>query len=179
MNNSNKQQTHKIDNVNVNKTVNNIVQQDCIYFMKNNMNNKSVDLTLTDIPYDIVNRKSNGLRNLDKGKADHLTFHLNSFLDEIYRVTRKSIIVFCSKEQFSSIYSFFADKKGTTRAIVWEKTNPSPMNGQHIYLSGVELAVWFKYSGNKTFNAHCKNTVFRFSNGKSKLHPTEKNHDLL
>lgn len=147
--------------------------------MKNNMNNKSVDLTLTDIPYDIVNRKSNGLRNLDKGKADHLTFHLNSFLDEIYRVTRKSIIVFCSKEQFSSIYSFFADKKGTTRAIVWEKTNPSPMNGQHIYLSGVELAVWFKYSGNKTFNSHYKNTVFRFSNGKSKLHPTEKNHDLL
>ena len=53
------------------------------------------------------------------------------------------------------------------------------MNGQHIYLSGVELAVWFKYSGNKTFNAHCKKTVFRFSNGKSKLHPTEKNHDLL
>lgn len=53
------------------------------------------------------------------------------------------------------------------------------MNGQYIYLSGVELAVWFKYSGNKTFNAHCKNTVFRFSNGKSKLHPTEKNHDLL
>lgn len=179
MNNSNKQQTHKIDNVNVNKTVNNIVQQDCIYFMKNNMNNKSVDLTLTDIPYDIVNRKSNGLRNLDKGKSDYLTFDINSFLDEIYRVTRKSIIVFCSKEQFSSIYSFFANKKGTTRAIVWEKTNPSPMNGQHIYLSGVELAVWFKYSGNKTFNAHCKNTVFRFSNGKSKLHPTEKNHDLL
>ena len=28
MNNLNKQQTHKIDNVNVNKTVNNIVQQD-------------------------------------------------------------------------------------------------------------------------------------------------------
>lgn len=107
MNNSNKQQTHKIDNVNVNKTVNNIVQQDCIYFMKNNMNNKSVDLTLTDIPYDIVNRKSNGLRNLDKRKADYLTFDINNFLDEIYRVTRKSIIVFCSKEQFSSIYSFF------------------------------------------------------------------------
>lgn len=179
MDNLNKQQTYKIDNVNAKPTVNNIIKQDCIDFMKNNMNNKSVDLTLTDIPYDIVNRKSNGLRNLDKGKADHLTFDINSFLDEVYRVTRKSVIIFCSKEQFSSIYSFFADKKGTTRAIVWEKTNPSPMNGQHIYLSGVELAVWFKYSGNKTFNSHCKNTVFRFSNGKSKLHPTEKNHDLL
>lgn len=101
MNNSNKQQTHKIDNVNVNKTVNNIVQQDCIDFIKNNMNNKSVDLTLTDIPYNVVNRKSNGLRNLNKEKADVLMFDINIFLEEVYRVTRKSVIIFCSKEQFS------------------------------------------------------------------------------
>lgn len=41
------------------------------------------------------------------------------------------------------------------------------------------MGVWFKRSGAKTFNAHCKNTVFKFPNGKSKLHPTEKNHKLL
>lgn len=53
------------------------------------------------------------------------------------------------------------------------------MNGEYIYLSGVEIGVWFKRSGAKTFNAHCKNTVFKFPNGRSKLHPTEKNHRLL
>jgi DNA modification methylase len=53
------------------------------------------------------------------------------------------------------------------------------MNGQYIYLSGVELAVWFKKSGAKTFNAHCKNTVFKYPNGSSKLHPTGKNLDLF
>lgn len=52
------------------------------------------------------------------------------------------------------------------------------MNGQHIYLSGIENAVWFKKRGG-TFNARCKNTVFRHSCGRSKLHPTEKNHELL
>ena len=56
--------------------------------------------------------------------------------------------------------------------------NPSPMNGQHIYLSGIENAVWFKKRGG-VFNAHCKNTVFRYPCGRSKLHPTEKNHGLL
>lgn len=111
MNNSNKQQTHKIDNVNVNKTVNNIVQQDCIDFMNNNMNNKSVDLTLTDIPYNVVNRQSNGLRNLDKGKADYLTFDINNFLDEIYRVTRKSIIVFVVKNNLVQYIVFLQIKK--------------------------------------------------------------------
>ena len=47
-------------------------------------------------------------------------------------------------------------KLGTVRHLVWEKTNPSPMNGQYIYLSGIENAVWFKKKG-ATFNAHCKN----------------------
>lgn len=52
------------------------------------------------------------------------------------------------------------------------------MNGQNIYLSGIENAIWFKKRGG-TFNAHCKNTVFKYPCGRSKLHPTEKNHNLL
>lgn len=92
----------------------------------------------------------------------------------------KTVFVFSvEKNKFSDIYKYFANKQGTTRPIVWQKSNPSPMNGQYIYLSGVEFAVWFKKRGAKVFNAHCKNTVFRYPNGSSKLHPTEKNHNLL
>lgn len=143
------------------------------------MEDNSVNFTLTDIPYDAVNRSSNGLRDLDKGFADEINFYIEEFLNEIYRITSNSICIFCGKEQFSEIYRYFANKKGTVRPIIWEKTNPSPMNGQHIYLSGVELAVWFKKSGAKIFNAHCKNTVFRYPNGKRKIHPTQKNIDLF
>ena len=82
----------------------------------------------------------------------------------------------------SEIHKFFSEKqkkgKGTVRQLVWKKTNPSPMNGQNIYLSGIENAVWFKKRGG-TFNAHCKNTVFEYPCGRNKLHPTEKNHELL
>ena len=53
------------------------------------------------------------------------------------------------------------------------------MNGEYVYLSGVEFAVWYKKKGSKTFNARCKNVVFKYPNGTSKLHPTEKNHSLL
>ena len=152
---------------------------DCLDIMAK-MDDGSVNFTLTDIPYDAVNRDSNGLRNLDKGNADIITFNLNEFLEQVLRVTSNSICIFCGKEQFSQIYKFFADiGKGTVRPIVWEKTNPSPMNGQYIYLSGVEMGVWYKKQGAKTFNAHCKNTVFHYPNGRSKLHPTEKNHALL
>lgn len=159
--------------------INNIYNVDCIAAMRSFMPDNTVDFTLTDIPYGTVNRKSNGLRNLDKGNADILTFDLDVFLKEIYRVTRNSLCIFCSKEQFGTIYRYFAGQKGTVRSIVWQKSNPSPMNGQYVYLSGIELGVWFKKSGGKVFNAHCKNTVFKYPNGTSKLHPTEKNHDLL
>lgn len=155
-----------------------LINDDCIQVMKKIPDNM-VDFTLTDIPYDAVNRSSNGLRNLDKGNADIITFDLDMFLNEVLRITKNSICIFCGKEQFSKIYKFFANQKGTVRPVIWEKSNPSPMNGQYIYLSGVELAVWFKKSGAKTFNAHCKNSVFKYPNGRSKLHPTEKNHDLL
>ena len=158
--------------------LNKIIHGDCMKIMQD-MNDNSVDFTLTDIPYNAVNRKSNGLRNLNKDKADILNFDLVEFSKEVYRVSKNSLCIFCGKEQFSTIYEYFANQKGTVRPIVWRKTNPSPMNGQYIYLSGVEMAVWFKKSGAKTFNAHCKNTVFDYPNGKSRLHPTEKNHDLL
>lgn len=146
------------------------------------MSSNSVNLTLTDIPYNEVNRSSNGLRVLDKEEADILTFDLNEFLSEVYRVTEGTIIIFCGMGQFSEIYNFFAEKQqkkeGTVRQLIWKKTNPSPMNGQYIYLSGIENIVWFKKRGG-TFNAHCKNTVFEYPCGRSKQHPTEKNHKLL
>ena len=158
-----------------------LIHNDCLSVLPIFPDN-AIDMTLTDIPYNEVNRKDNGLRKLDKGNADTLTFDLIKFLSNIYRVTKGTIIVFCGQKQISTIYKFFSDKqkqgKGTVRQLIWQKTNPSPMNGQHIYLSGIENAVWFKKRG-AVFNAKCKNTVFKYSCGKSKLHPTEKNHDLL
>lgn len=160
---------------------NKLYNMDCMNYFSI-MGGGLFDLTLTDIPYGEVNRSSNGLRSLDKEDADIMTFNLHDFLDEIYRVTKGTIIIFCGKEQLSEIHSYFSDKQkagnGTVRQIIWEKSNPSPMNGQSIYLSGIENAVWFKKRGG-TFNAHCKNTVFKYPCGRNKIHPTEKNHNLL
>jgi DNA modification methylase len=161
--------------------MNEIFNIDCMEYMKT-MTANSVDLTLTDIPYGEVNRKDNGLNNLNKGNADIVTFSLKEFLDEVYRITKSTIIIFCGRGQLSDISKYFDEKqkqnKGTPRQLIWRKTNPSPMNGQYVYLSGIENAMWFKKRGG-TFNAHCKNTVFDYPLGTSKLHPTEKNHKLL
>ena len=155
------------------------VNIDCMEYMRQ-MKNKSVDFTLTDIPYDEVQRKTNGLSNMKSlntlGAADEMTFNLEEFLEEVYRVTSNSICIFCGREQFSDIFKWFKNKPGTIRPIIYEKTNPVPSNGQYVYLSGVEFAVWFKKKGAKTFNAKCKNTVFAYPifGGKRRIHPTQK-----
>lgn len=157
---------------------------DCMEYMKT-LDNNSIDFVLTDIPYDAVQRGTNGLSNMKSldnlGDADELKFDINTFLNEVYRIAKNSICIFCGKEQFSEIFDYFARQKGTTRPIVYEKTNPVPSNGQYVYLSGVEFAVWFKKRGAKTFNAHCKNTVFRYPiyGGKKRIHPTQKHPDLF
>ena len=125
---------------------NKIFNEDCMSVMSR-MPADAVTMTLTDIPYDVVSRKSNGLRSLDKDKADEITFPLDSFLSEVVRVTSGSIYIFCSTEQVSAIRGQLIEAGLSTRLCVWEKTNPSPMNGQHIWLSGVECCVFGKKKG--------------------------------
>jgi len=152
--------------------INKVHNLDAIILLKK-LNDNSVDLFLTDIPYEKVNKKSNGLRKLDKENANTKTFELNNFLEQVYRVTKGSGYIFCGKEQVSEIFDFFASKNLTTRLMIWEKTNPSPMNCKYVWMSGIETFVYFK-KPNAVFNEHYKNSVVRFPNGSSKIHPTEK-----
>lgn len=155
-----------------------IINADCMTLMPK-IPQGSVDLILTDIPYGTVNRKC-GFNNhhLDKGNADIITFELQQFLDECYRIAKSTIIIFCGKEQLSDIWKYFSNKKGTVRQICSVKSNPAPLNGQYVYLSGFENAVWFK-KPKGTFNAYCKNPVFIYPSGRAKFHPTEKNINLM
>ena len=157
-----------------------IYNTDCIEFMKHQPNN-CYHTTLTDIPYDGVSRTNNGLltmKNSELGTADKSTFDLNIFLNEVYRLSSDNIVIFCGKNQFSTIFQFFENRQGTVRQLIYEKTNPVPSNGKYVYLSGIENAVWFR-KPKGTFNAYCKNTVFRYPIQSPRIHPTEKNHKLL
>lgn len=139
-------------------------------------------LLLTDIPYSGVNRNSNGIRKINKEQADVLTFNIQEWLNLIYDKA-DIFIIFCGKNQMSEIFTWFNDKslegKGTVRQLVWCKTNPSPMNGEYVYLSSTENAIWFKKKGTGKLNSKCKKAYFNYPTGSSKCHPTEKNHKLL
>ena len=152
--------------------LNKIYNEDCLEGMKR-IPDGSVDCIVTDIPYNECNRADNGLRNLDKDKADIGCFDITELTDMLCNKTRGSIYMFCGFNQVSNIRMAMTEKGLSTRIIVWEKTNPSPMNGSSIWLSGIELCVFGKKS-KATFNLHCKNTVLRYPCGVNKIHPTQK-----
>lgn len=141
----------------------------------------SIDLILTDIPYGNVSKNgeerakhSGQLRKLDKEDADIVTFNLEEFLNECYRVCKGSVYIFCGIEQMSKIFSFFNSKKDmSTRQCLWHKTNPSPANGQYYWIHAVENCIFAK-KRKTTFNQHCKHNVWDFPVGRSKIHPTVK-----
>lgn len=160
--------------------LNKVYNCDCIVDMKS-LPDQSVDMILTDIPYGEVTKngaeraKYGGqLRKIDKGAADTLTFDLDTFLEQSARITKGSVYIFCGIEQVSKIYSYFDKHKDfMVRQSGWRKTNPSPANGQHMWLSSLENCIFAKRRKTK-FNQSCKNSIWDFPVGRSKRHPTEK-----
>lgn len=152
--------------------INKTYQEDAISALKK-LDNNSIPLILTDIPYGVINRDSSGIRNFNKKDADILNIDLSSLIEELSRISKGTIYVFCSTEQISDLRAGFINKGFTTRLCIWEKTNPSPVNCQHLWMSGIECCIFARKKG-AVFNEHYKNSVWRFPNGKSKTHPTQK-----
>ena len=81
------------------------------------MVDESVNLTLTDIPYGEVNRDSNGLRTLDKEAADVMTFDMQEFLAELYRVTKAQSLFFAEKSSYQKYINFSQINRRKTKEL--------------------------------------------------------------
>jgi site-specific DNA-methyltransferase (adenine-specific) len=131
-------------------------------------------LLIADIPYGEVNRDSQGLRSFDKGDADVTTFPVSEAVPLFAKASTGSVYVWCGTEQVSDLRRGFVSLGMTTRLCVWEKSDPSPVNGEHLWLSAVEACVFARH-GKAAFNEHCKAPVFRGPVDREVLsHPTPK-----
>lgn len=132
-----------------------------------------VDCVVADIPYGEVNRESSGLRNLDKGRADIETFSSGYAARHSARLAIGSVYLFCGTEQVSSIREALVAADLTTRLCIWHKSNPSPMNGDSLWLSGIECCV-FGRKPKAYFARHCKTPVWHGPTEHDPVHETQK-----
>lgn len=151
---------------------NTVLLGDCLELMKD-IPTGSVDMILCDLPYGEVNRKSSGLRNLDKGVADVCNVDLKYLCNEYSRICKGTVYVFCGIKQISEITINLESNGFSTRLGQWEKTNPSPMNGTKVWLSGSEFCVVGR-KPNSVFKRKCEKPIWKYPVGRNKLHTTQK-----
>ena len=154
---------------------------------------KSIDLIVTDPPYEIAGLHSNSgilknrkhshnddLKDNNLGKGVSLTI-----LNEYVRVLKKiNIYLWCNKEQLLDYMNFFIkEHKCNFEIIVWAKTNPAPFLNGH-YLKDKEYCLYFWEQGVKvkpTFETG--KTVYVTNTNtydKSKyIHPTIKPLEII
>lgn len=143
------------------------------------LGNNSVDLVLTDPPYNCVNRDTGGLRSFDKGLADSAPVNIPEIAAEITRVVSGSAYVWCGASGLSYWLDEFDSRGYTTRPIIWHKTNPSPMNGQRLWLSAVECCAFMR-KPKAYFDGHCEHNVIRHKVERGvSWHPTPKPVGLM
>ena len=166
-----------------------IKQGDCIELMKY-IPDKSIDLILTDPPYNIA-RKNNfetmGRAGIDFGEWDK-GFDQFSWLREIPRILNKngSVIIFNDWKNVGEIAKCCEGLGLTIKDLLrWQKTNPMPRNRDRRYITDFECAVWLTNKNAKwTFHRQCdtyQRPMFECSivSGSEKLHPTQKPIKLM
>ena len=158
-----------------------------------NIKDESIDLILTDIPFNIS--KDNNFKTMkDREGRNGIDFEdWDKNFDEsvLYKLQSKikkggSLVLFHSFEQFSLIMNIF-DNLEFKDKIIWQKSNPMPRNRDRRYISNVEIASWYVKKGEKwIFNRQSEKydgCVFLYPSesggGFKRFHPTQKNLQLI
>ncbi len=159
------------------------------------LNRESVDLVLTDPPYtiskttgfaEVVNGVQRFAVSMDFGAWDHEQIDLDAMAHGFFRVLRKGGTAIV----WYDLWKVGEAKEAMERAgfkmlrlIVWQKTNPVPLNMKATYLSNSrEIAVVGVKGGKPTFNSEYDAGIYRYPiprhNGH-RIHPTQKPADLF
>ncbi len=169
-----------------------LIFDDCFNYLSK-IEDNSIDLILTDPPYDISKKSGFSSGKLSKFNQISIDFgywdteiDLDTLFKEYYRVLRKggTLVLFYDIWKSSIIKEFAAKNKFKQPRIgQWLKNNPVPVNSKINYLSNCsEYFFTFIKDKNPTFNSEYDNAIYNYPlcHGKERLeHPTQKPLGLI
>lgn len=173
--------------------INKIINCDC-YEMIKNIPDKSVDLILTDPPYDFhCGSAHNGgifKNRLVKPGQDIIDLKINkgidySILNEFIRIMKHiNIFIWCNKEQITDYLIFFTNYNVSFEILTWHKSNPTPLT-KNTFLPDTEYCLYFREKGKVNLNDgyDLKHKYWITSTNKDDkeqyLHPTIKPLEII
>lgn len=138
-----------------------LIKGDCLQVMKG-MPSKSIDLIVTDPPYEVsatnLGGTINNVKKLNKSLNDLVVANIANGYDidvigeEFMRVMKEpNIYVWCNKVQIPAYFNFYVNKhKCKFEIICWHKTNALPTYSNK-YLSDTEYLLYFRKGKGKCF----------------------------
>ena len=167
-------------------------QGDCLELMKD-VADESVDLILTDIPFNI-SRANNfktmkdrkGRNGIDFGEWDY-GFNESCLTEFIPKIKKGgSIVVFHAFEQFDLVRTALKDMQLKDK-LIWLKTNPMPRNRERRYIGNIEMFSWYVKDGakwtfnrqNPTYDGSVLSYPSESGGGFKRYHPCQKNAKML
>lgn len=171
-----------------------ILNDDCFSVLKE-IPSHSVDLILTDPPYNIAKYSTGNMkfdwradRNNDLAEWDLAELKPELLVNEFKRILspKGNIFIFCSYNILGEYHKVFDPLFDTFQFMVWHKTNPVPNFRKSSFLNSCELIVACWNKGH-TWNFTAQNDMHNFietgicmgkerikdKNGKA-VHPTQK-----
>lgn len=163
------------------------------YELIKQIDDKSIDLIITDPPYEFTcnqctsklfrDRKNSAYEDIRKGDINKGIDY--SILNEFVRVLKKiNCYIWCNKEQIFDYLQFFTKEHNCNfEIIVWGKTNPPPLLGGH-FLKDKEYCLYFWERGvkmNTTYDIGktIYYTAVNQADRKQYLHPTIKPLNII
>lgn len=171
-----------------------LLQGDSLELIKK-IPDKSIDLIVTDPPYDISATNGGGtinkVKKLNKSLNDLVEaditngYDIEKYGEEFMRIMREpNIYLWCNKKQIPYYFKFYVEKyKCKFEILVWNKTNSLPTYSNK-YLSDKEYCLYFFKGKGKTFpqNYEDAKTVYiapiNHKDKKEFGHPTIKPLDI-
>ena len=176
-----------------------LYNDDCLKILKS-MSDKSIDLVITDPPYEISTKGGGSISkikhldsSLDKLSEDEIDkgYKFLEVHKELIRIMKNvNIYIWCNKIQIPQLFDFYVNELGCKFDIIcWHKTNALPTY-KNKYLTDTEYCLYFRKGGYCDPSATEENE--RYENAKTfyisplnqkdkKLynHPTIKPLDLI
>tara|TARA_R110002110_G_scaffold59727_3_gene168826 strand:- start:3145 stop:3840 length:696 start_codon:yes stop_codon:yes gene_type:complete len=160
------------------------------------VSNNSVDLILTDPPYEISRPTgfiaSSGEKTIERfkmsyefGEWDERSTNLAPFVAEFHRILRPggTMIMFYDLWKITVLSEIMKTAKfKQLRFLEWVKTNPVPINSKLNYLTNSrEIALSGVKRSKPTFNSKYDNGIYKYPiyHGKDRFHPTQKSLPLF
>ncbi len=146
-----------------------IHNKDCFEFMKT-MPDKSVDLILTDPPYNIAQYSTGNIAlpgrealNNDIADWDKINIEPSDLLEDFKRILKPkgNIFVFTSYNQIGKWHEAFDSEFDTFQFFIWHKTNPAPKIYKNGFLNSCEMIICMWNKGH-TWNFTKQNEMHNF-----------------